>query len=178
MDEFICREYMAKSTYSDDAVYTSIDFSIIFKIYKKSISILIIENILEDSDIGGGNYHTKQWINEQKQIINLTNFDFIYDYNNFIDTTTETSEYINRYQFKYQRCGPIIHIEKWDWANNSLKFKIPNEVHIFMNNFLDFFILFNINAILGNNNEKIPKCIILIVSSFLIEDDIIKLFEC
>ena len=193
-NESICKDYGGKSTYSDYAIDTSIDFKITLQIYKRYMSILIQENIEEDSDQGGGNWKTKTWNNKQKKIIiDLINF----DYNNYIDIMITISDYINNYQFKYDRCGPVITIKKWDWTiqqqikeygdvcswNTHLKkipqFNIPNDIKTFMNNFLDFLILSNTN--LGNTNlgntEKIPKWIIIIVLSFLIEDDIIKLFE-
>ena len=183
-NEFICRKYVALSTYSDNAIDIEVNFSINIKFYKKYITILIIEEIQENIDIGGGNNQFNEWKNKQKKIIiNLNNFDFKYDYNNFIDITTNISNYINHYRFEYKRCGAI-QLNKYDWVDslnyvNSLEFhkklrnleQIPNIVNISMNNFLDFFILSKILA------KKISKCIIIIISSFLIEDDIIKIIE-
>ena len=183
-DEFFDKKYIANAIYNDSIIKTNIYFSINFKIYKNYISILIKENIEEDIC----NHEIKVWNNNQKKIIiDLIDFDFKYDYNNFIDITTNISNYINDYQFEYKRCGPIINIKKYNWRNtdnnwrntdNNWYQEIPhntsNAVNIFMNNFLDFFILFNINL---SNTEKIPKWIIIIVSSFFIEDDIIKLFD-
>ena len=172
-NEFICRNYVASSYYSDEHSNIEVDFNINLKIYKKYISIILIEYVEKTIDIGYGNIKLKRWNNKRKTKINIITFDDIINFNN---TMIDISNYIYHYQYKkYENSGPV-YITRSDWwliDNLSKKKCIDNSNNIkkFMNNFHDFFILFNINF------KKIPKWIIINISSFIIEDDIIKLFE-
>ena len=191
-EDYIYRNNIAKVYYNDDATEINIWFHLSFKIYKYSIIILFMEEGYEiPNTYKNGEYleDLKKINYKQKDKIDLINFDIF----NFYKLITDIGDYIINYTFNCKRSGSFPQSQRLNWIDNSKNLPLDtilwpkeqsnmdcNSIHIFMNKFLDFFILYtNLkNTNLKNNNfKKLSKCIIIEIFSFLIEEEFIKLFE-